>query len=504
MARARRPQTTRTRKQTSTKRPQTRSPRPQTTSARNGSILAWEDDPGTPTTTRHPVTRPIPRLTASSLPLRIRGRQPAAREQEVGTPAFRYWANAEALARAAEFWAQTLPKGTKWFPSNGAQLTVELDEDADLNAFYDRNGLHFFHGIVDGTTVYSAESPDVACHELGHAVLDALKPQLWDVMSAEVAAFHESFGDMSAMLSALQLRSLREEVLAETASRLDRSSRLSRLAEQLGWAIRQAHPDATDRDCLRNASNSFFYTDPMMLPPSAPATQLSSEPHSFSRVFTGAFLEILGGIFLTQTKHDQAALLKTAADAGTILVNAIKSSPVVPTYYSQVAAHMLDIDLAQFRGRYRDALKSAFVRHGILSLQAATTPPPPEDRRGARRAFATIAPGAEDEPISRIALPAAHLGLSEDLLVAAPSHPKRFAVAGAAPDLGAAESPSHDKAASSFLEDLARRGRLAFEDDAATAAAVIAPHARKTHEVVRENTQLVLLRRYFDCGLDPA
>ena len=446
----------------------------------------------------------MPRLTATSLPITIRGRQPAAREQELGTPAFRYWANAEALARSAEYWAQTLPRGTRWFPSNGARLPVELDEDVDLNAFYDRNGLHFFHGIVNGKTVYSAESPDVVCHELGHAVLDALKPQLWDVMSAEVAAFHESFGDMSAMLSALQLQSVREAVLAETSSRLDRSSRLSRLAEQLGWAIGVAHPDAVDRDCLRNASNSFFSTEPTMLPPSAPATQLSSEPHYFSRVFTAAFLEILGGMFLAQSKHDQAALLTTAADAGKILVNGIKSSPVVPTYYSQIAAHMLDVDLAQFRGRYRDALKGAFVRHGILSLQAATTPPPPEDPRGARRAFAAIAPGAEEEPPSLIALSAAHLGLSEDLLVSAASHPKRFAVAGAAPDLGAAESPSHDKAASAFLEDLARRGRLSFEDDAATASAVIAPHARKTHEVVREDAQLILYRRYFDCGLDPA
>jgi hypothetical protein len=377
---------------------------------------------------------------------------------------------------------------------------VHLDEDVDLNAFYDRNGLHFFHGIANGTTVYSAESPDIACHELGHAVLDALKPQLWDAMSAEVAAFHESFGDMSAILAALQLKSVREEVLSETAGKLDRSSRLSRLAEQLGWAIRQAHPDAVDRDCLRNASNSFFYSDPMMLPPSAPATQLSSEPHSFSRVFTAAFLETLTGMFLSHAKRDEAALLATAMDAGKILVNGIKASPVVPSYYSQVAAHMLDVELAQFGGRYRNALKSGFVRHGVLSLQAATSPPPPQAPRAARRAFAEIAPGVEDTPLTRIALPAADAGLSQDLLVSAASQPKRFAVAGAAPDLGGAESPGHDKAAASFLEDLVRRGRIDFSDHADAEAAVLVPGARKTHEVDREEGQLVLNRRYFDCG----
>ena len=67
------------------------------------------------------------------------------------------------------------------------------------------------HGSAAGRTVFSGESPDVVCHELGHAILDSLKPQLFDAASMEVAAFHESFGDMSASLSALQLPSLREE-----------------------------------------------------------------------------------------------------------------------------------------------------------------------------------------------------------------------------------------------------------------------------------------------------
>ena len=94
------------------------------------------------------------------------------------------------------------------------------DEGVDLNAFYDRNGLHFFHGTVRGTKIYSGESPDVVCHELGHAVLDALKPQLFDVASIEAAAFHESFGDCSAMLSNLMLPSFRHGVLDETDGRL--------------------------------------------------------------------------------------------------------------------------------------------------------------------------------------------------------------------------------------------------------------------------------------------
>src|SRR6185369_7439198 len=149
----------------------------------------------------------------------------------------------------------------------------------------------------------------------------------------------------------------------------------SRLAEQLGAAIRVGHPDAVEPDCLRNAANAFFYRDPQTLPPSAPASQLSSEPHAFSRVFTGAFLDILAGIFRLQgSTPSHAGIVRASRDAARILAGAILDAPVVPDYFSQVAARMVQTgDAAPFNGKYRDAIKSAFVRRGILSLQASAT-----------------------------------------------------------------------------------------------------------------------------------
>ena len=117
-----------------------------------------------------------------------------------------YWTAAEAVRRGGDFWAS---KGiTKWKSSVGSILPVGLDEGDDLNAFYDRSELAFFHASVGGKMIYSAESPDVVCHELGHACLDAHCPALWNAHYIEVGSFHESFGDMSAILSALQLPSV--------------------------------------------------------------------------------------------------------------------------------------------------------------------------------------------------------------------------------------------------------------------------------------------------------
>ena len=226
-----------------------------------------------------------------------------------------------------------------------------LDAGEDLNAFYDRKALNFFHGPgAGGRTVYSGESPDIVCHEMGHAILDAIKPELWDAASQEAAAFHEGFADVSAILSALQLPSLCAAVLNDTGGHLYRSSRLSRLAEQLGSAMRAQTPDAVEPDCLRNAVNSFTYEDPIELPSSAPAAQISSEPHSFSRIMSGAVFEAMAGMLTASSANPNAPtdqeLSTVSAETGKILIQAIAAAPVAPNFFAQVATQMVQVSEA--------------------------------------------------------------------------------------------------------------------------------------------------------------
>lgn len=460
-------------------------------------VRSWQDDPGSPDAALQPVQSAAPDLGAGTLPVTIQGPAPAAGLYDPATAEFRYWAAAEALRRVTTLWSGLLPAGVTWYRTNGRQLPVHLDEGEDFNAYYDRRGLHFFHGTSAGRVVFSGESPDVVCHELGHAVLDALQPKLWGGAFIEGAAFHESFGDMSALLSALQLQSVREEVLAETSGRLYRSSRLSRLAEQLGWAIRQFRADLVEPDCLRNAVNAFFYQAPEHLAPSGPASALSSEPHSFSRVFTAAFLEALAGVYDAQPQPDQAGLAQAANDTGAILIEAIAQCPVVPSFYSQVAAHMISADTRRFASRYTPALKAAFVKHGILSLDSANAVASSPEAAQPAQAMAAFSNDEREQPL--IALAGQRYGLSEDLLVAAPAEVKRFSVAGAAPDVGAVEPPAQDKAARSFVEDLFRRGNVFVTHHQADQNRSV-PASHLTHSVRKHPEGLVLVRELFDCG----
>jgi len=475
----------------------------------SATVACWEDDPGDPSSqpALTPIEVPAPDQGARPLPFAIGGAAPPPQVYNPGTREFRFYAAASALRRTADFWGAIIPAGTQW--EVGRTLHVDLDSGVDLNAFYTRGGfgddpgLHFFHDTVAGRTFYSGESPDVACHEMGHAVLDAIQPQLFDAQTIEAAAFHESFGDMSAILSGLQVPSFRQEVIGETAGTLNRSSRLSRLAEQLGAAIRVQHPDAVDPDCLRNAANSFFYRDPQGLPPVAPASQLSSEPHSFSRVFTAAFLDALAGIFKAQASSPTADdLLQASGDVGRILVAGILDAPVVPDYFSQVAAHMVSVgESAPFNGKYRDLLKSAFVRRGILSLEAAATVTSVKPAAAQMTAVAAVRVRKQAQ-LPKATISAAAYGLRGTLTVYTAAQPKRFAITSAALTLGPLEPRSPQNAAQSFTEDLFQRGRIDVGKYADPAGGISHSLASKTHVIVKEDGDLLLRRRTFDCGFD--
>lgn len=498
-----------------TQKPKTSRRKPSAASAVAGlQISAWKNDPFSqrvptdPPNFASPIARPVPKLSSTGpLPIVIvaPATAPPAQQYSPGTPEFRYWTAAEALRRGGDLWGRLLP-GVRWFKTVGPRLPVKLDAGIDLNAFYDRRGLEFFHDTVRGITVFSGESPDVVCHELGHAVLDAIRPPLFNAGFIETGAFHESFGDISGLLAALQLDVVRQDVLSETSGRLSRASSLSRMAEQLGWAIRQVAPGAAERDCLRNAANRFFYRDPSTLPPDAPATSLSSEEHSFSRVFTGAFLDALAGMLSAAAGGalpTEVQLLQVSENAARALIAAIRSAAVVPQYLSQVAAAMVNASSAKDRA----PVSSAFVRHGILSLQAAMSA-----ANVARVAAVPAARTPKSDELPTLAVSCAEYGLDADsILVCATSEPRRFEARAAT--LGAvaaveAHSPSDDQAAKDFLEDLLQLGRVDFGKVRGGVAAAAEEHPlahperRKTHHLVREGKALRLQRLRFNCGFD--
>jgi hypothetical protein len=227
---------------------------------------------------------------------------------------------------------------------------------------------------------------------------------------------------------------------------------------------------------------------------------LTSQPHSFSRVFTGGFFEALANMTALQSPTPtERDLLKTSQDAGKLLVEALQMAPASSDFYSQVAAHMIEADKLHFHGKYSVMITSAFIRRGILSLEATAM-------ISSQLSSSTLAARKEATPeyktpleLPQVTLPATNYGLrSKTLVVSVPEDTKRLPAATATARLGIMASPSVEKMAKSFVDDLFKRGKIDVGRFADVNAGIAHPTIkRKTHKLVQTPKGLMLTRVLF-------
>src|SRR5688572_1805894 len=456
---------------------------------------------------------------------RVEGERPEPRPYDPDTREFLYWQIASALARGRALWTRFLPEAGTWIV--GPVLSSIPVEGEGLNAYYDRKALHFFRGedAASGAVVHSGDSPDIVVHEQGHAVLDAIRPDLWDAPHFEVAAFHEAFGDLSSILAALAEPDLARAALEETKGSLGDSNLVSRLAEELAAAVVARYgPEAALRDSLRDAVNSFRYRSPRSLPDEAPADALSREPHSFCRILTGACWDALVRLYsanpaaASEETGDRAAALREAADAlARAIAGATGEAASSAAFFARFAAALVEESGSE---------ENAALFSGALAARGLAAPPGPARERAlsgpetlATRALDAVRDllgvTADDEVLVR---PSRRGGLSgrraRDLFVNGPEYGPADGAAVEISDsftIAVAESGSvgasrveragteDEEDAREFVRTLARRGRIAG-DDAPSVAAPALYREGKSHFVARERDGVRRVRRAWFSG----
>jgi hypothetical protein len=132
----------------------------------------------------------------------------------------------------------------------------------DANAFYDPNKKSILFGYFEavsrvqgtnlpGGVIFTCLSPDIVSHEVTHAILDSIHPRFIENTNPDVAAFHEAFADIVALLQRFAIRQLVEPQIAQTRGNLGEFSFMGELATQFGNALQNS------RGALRGAIGSY-------------------------------------------------------------------------------------------------------------------------------------------------------------------------------------------------------------------------------------------------------
>ena len=100
---------------------------------------------------------------------------------------------------------------------------------------------------LPGGVIFSCLSPDIIAHETTHALLDSIHSRFLENTNKDVAAFHEAFADIVALLQRFTIAPLVEHQIARTRGNLSEYSVLGELATQFGNALQN------NRGALRGA-----------------------------------------------------------------------------------------------------------------------------------------------------------------------------------------------------------------------------------------------------------
>lgn len=250
------------------------------------------------------------------------------------------------------------------------QLQVSPETGTWPNAFYARElkGVHFF----DYKTTSTGDSGEVGSHEVGHAILDAVRPGYLEGVGTETGAFHEAFGDILSQVMTLSNDQAIAKIVSETGGTGDLSSKrnsLSDVGEDFGNALGR-------NGGIRTTLNEFKYQDPATLPERGSDTQLGSEVHDFARLYAGAFYDVLDGISDANRAAGMSpaqALKEAGKEAWNLVVGQAEFAPNgSEALYKELAAGLIEADKRFNDGKRSELISGIMAKREILSAEAAS------------------------------------------------------------------------------------------------------------------------------------
>lgn len=246
-----------------------------------------------------------------------------------------------------------------WFNNN--PLEVSPIAGQGLNAFYDRKSLKFLYknSFFKKRVVYTCDSVDIVSHELGHAILDSLRPDFWNMQSLEIWSFHEAFADINAFINVTNSDLMIEKMFDETNQDLKKSNLASRIGEDLASSI------SKNKFCLRDLADEVNYISPNKIDLNSSVTK---NPHDFGRIFSCCWYACLVEIFNFETLNGMQPLLafKAAKDeCYSCLIKAVKVAPCHKDFTNILSK----IFVLNIKEKYKELIEEIFENRKLIKKE---------------------------------------------------------------------------------------------------------------------------------------
>lgn len=362
-------------------------------------------------------------------------------------------------AHTLALFEQHLGRPIPWH-SGLPHLELRPQARVEANAVYSRQHNAVLFGwlpaLAARSALYTALSYDVIAHEVGHAILDGLRPRYTAPGLPDPLAFHEALADLVALLSVFTVPGAARRLLdpgdpdrirfptdadavgipdpeqratalragrAETLMRLP----LARLAEEVGGRRarrRSGGDDGADafpalRWSALLAAGEEWMSDPAF-----------AEPHRRAEVLVAAFMQTLVTMWagrLEPLRVDDDGLdaarvaeegVKSARHLLAMLLRGLDYLPPVDLEFADVIDAVLTADRRLAPGDehdYRGALEETFARFGIRPprhrIVDEDAVPPPGTPGAARARRAGVTPSPDPDGDAAIGLRYEHLNL---------------------------------------------------------------------------------------------
>jgi hypothetical protein len=239
--------------------------------------------------------------------------------------------------------------GRAWSRQYVQQLRIYPHAIREANAYYDPDKAALLFGYFaaadqsqganyPGGLVFTCLSPDIVAHETTHAILDSIHHRYLEDTNPDVAAFHEGFADIVALLQRFTFRELVEDRLYAASGRLDRQTFvLGELATQFGEAL------LGNRGALRSMIGAVGADGVWRPLTPSPSDYLSHvEAHDRGAVLVATIFDAFQRIYVHRTRD----LLRIATNGTGILPEGSISRDLVGRLGSeaaQIAEHLLHI-----------------------------------------------------------------------------------------------------------------------------------------------------------------